>query len=30
VHAETAEDRSFLQTMPLSPLALELAEKILP
>jgi hypothetical protein len=30
MHAETAEDRAFLQTMPLSPLALELAEKILP
>jgi hypothetical protein len=30
MHAETAEDRAFLQTMPLSPLAVELAEKILP
>jgi hypothetical protein len=30
IHMETDEDRSFLQTMPLSPLAVELAEKILP
>jgi hypothetical protein len=30
MHAETTEDRAFLQTMPLSPLAVELAEKILP
>jgi hypothetical protein len=27
---ETEEDREFLQTMPFSPLAVELAEKILP
>jgi hypothetical protein len=30
MHMETEEDRIFLQTMPLSPLAVELAEKILP
>jgi hypothetical protein len=30
IHMETEEDRAFLQTMPLSPLAVELAEKILP
>jgi hypothetical protein len=30
MHMETDEDRSFLQTMPFSPLAVELAEKLLP
>jgi hypothetical protein len=30
IHLETEEDRAFLQTMPLSPLAVQLAEKILP
>jgi hypothetical protein len=30
IHQETEEDRAFLQTMPLSPLAVQLAEKILP
>jgi hypothetical protein len=30
IHRETEEDRAFLQTMPLSPLAVQLAEKILP
>jgi hypothetical protein len=30
IHRETEEDRAFLQTMMLSPLAVQLAEKILP
>jgi hypothetical protein len=30
IHLETEEDRAFLKTMPLSPLAVQLAEKILP
>jgi hypothetical protein len=30
IHRETEEDRAFLQTMPLSPFAVQLAEKILP
>jgi hypothetical protein len=30
IHMETDEDRVFLQTMPLSPIAVQLAEKILP
>jgi hypothetical protein len=30
IHLETEEDRAFLQMMPLSPLAVQLAEKILP
>jgi hypothetical protein len=30
MHMETEEDRTFLQTMPISSLAVELAEKILP
>jgi hypothetical protein len=29
IYADSDEDRSFLQTMPLSPIAVELAEKIL-
>jgi hypothetical protein len=30
INRETDEDRSFLQTMPLSPIAVEIAEKLLP
>jgi hypothetical protein len=30
IHRETDEDRAFLETMPLSPIATQIAEKILP